>query len=173
MSNHGAQKLTERACCDISGVTASPGLQLCRMRTEANNTGSRIHTDVLASPRMQSASIPRRHFQSHGDVGDSGSPFRETVTCLVSISCTDWAMQRSCFLCLDAPSLSSPIKSAAFLGQHEAMEAPTVILSSGCIKGNGLNHDDITDSPANTMQFLFKAVESSKVLCTCGILTLE
>lgn len=173
MSNHGAQKLTERACCDISGVTASPGLQLCRMRTEANNTGSRIHTDVLASPRMQSASIPRRHFQSHGDVGDSGSPFRETVTCLVSISCTDWAMQRSCFLCLDAPSLSSPIKSAAFLGQHEAMEAPTVILSSGCIKGNGLNHDDITDSPANTMQFLFKAVVSSKVLCTCGILTLE
>lgn len=143
------------------------------MRTEANNTGSRTHTDVLASPRMQSASIPRRHFQSHGDVGDSGRPFRETVTCLVSISCTDWAMQRSCFPCLDAPSLSSPIKSAAFLGQHEATEAPTVTLSSGSFKGNGLNHDDITDSPANTKQFLFKAVVSSKVLCTCGILTLE
>lgn len=143
------------------------------MRTEANNIGSRTHTDVFSSPGMQSGNIPRRHFQSHGDMGDSGSPFKETVTCLVSISCTDWAMQRSCFLCLDAPSLSSPIKSAAFLGQHEATGAPTVTLSSGTFKGNGLNHDDITDSSANTKQFLFKAVVSSKVLCTCGILTLE
>lgn len=53
------------------------------------------------------------------------------------------------------------------------MEVPTVTLSSGTFKGNGLSHDDITDSPANTKQFLFKAVVSSKVLCTCDILTLE
>ena len=83
------------------------------MRTEANNTGTRTHTDVFASPGMQSASIPRRPFQSHGDMGDSGSLFKETVTCLVSICYADWAMQRSSFLCLDAASLSSPIKSAA------------------------------------------------------------
>lgn len=59
------------------------------MRTEANNRGSRTHTDVFASPGMQSASIPRHCFQSHGDIGDSGSPFRETVMCLVSICYAD------------------------------------------------------------------------------------
>lgn len=83
------------------------------MRTEANNTGSRTHTDVFASPGMQSASISRHHSQSQEDVGDSGSPFRETVICLVSICHADWAMQRSFFLCLDTASLSYSIKSAA------------------------------------------------------------
>lgn len=53
------------------------------------------------------------------------------------------------------------------------METPTDTLSSGTFKGNGLSHDDITDSSANTKQFLFKAVISSQVFCTCNILTLE
>lgn len=113
MSNHGVRKRTEKACCDISGVAASPGLQVCRRRTEANNTGSRRHTDVFASPGMQSASVPRHHLQSHRDVGDGGSPFRETVACPVPICYADWARQRSPFLCPDAASLSPPIKSAA------------------------------------------------------------
>lgn len=40
---------------------------------------------MFASPGMPSASIPRHRFQSHRDEGDSGSPFRGTVTRLVSI----------------------------------------------------------------------------------------
>lgn len=68
---------------------------------------------MFAGPGMQSASIPRHHLQSHRDAGYSGSPFRETVACLVPICYTDWARERSPFLCLDAASLSPPIKSAA------------------------------------------------------------